>query len=489
VGQCDEYALRTHEVAYDSTRRVVWITQMVPSALLRFDLDDEGRMPATYTRLNDFGEWGGGRGGSAIHWVSMSKFYPGMVWVTLQNEGVLYLLNPDEGMRIVKEMHIPRNLTEACTGDQNVTGIRLKSEPGVDQPCAILAPDSCDSHSVREACPTSCGICVGGDITRTSVVRSPHSMCEAMNGTIMVQLQNSPEIVEYGSWYDRDRRANPGTPAVWHIHPDKYDPSKYARGGVLYKAMSNPVNCAPDGTGQRVLIAQDSSRSVLRVDTSGDVVQIETPRMLNTGPGMVAAPDGSVWVACHRCVGALVTRFRPGSDEPEYYSLLDNATTFIEAQKKSRRVIHFAFHTTRERMFALTTSLGVGLAAEEIIAVSFSPGWGYIMGEYTEVLPLGAYAEAHRIAFVPHPMRNSLVVTNWGTDTVIQVSGLKELDDEFITPRSQSKPLFAPICPTEPTKMTTEPMDEMAMAVAEADGQNMYKEVYMEAKAMAGCPV
>ena len=209
---------------------------------------------------------------------------------------------------------------------------------------------------------------------------------------------------------------------VWHIDPLKYDESLPAHGGVLYEALPKPVNCALDGSG-RVIIAQDVSPFAMTITTTGEVKQLAVPHH-TTGPGAVASPDGSVWLASIAADGELsgtATRFRPGSETAEL-------VRFAAPSPNSGRPIHFAFSEQPAIMYVLTTNLfapGIDgypreFSMEEVVQAEFDSSWDNIISSRSVYLE-GYQTESHRITYMPHPTRPTVAMTFYGIDQLAQV--------------------------------------------------------------------
>uniref|UniRef100_A0A7S0JDR0 SMP-30/Gluconolactonase/LRE-like region domain-containing protein n=1 Tax=Calcidiscus leptoporus TaxID=127549 RepID=A0A7S0JDR0_9EUKA len=244
----------------------------------------------------------------------------------------------------------------------------------------------------------------------------PHSLCEAANGTIVVNLQGWTELNDMSKPVSNFSSAY----AAWHVDPDAYDPDMYAHGGVLYEALPKPVNCAADGDGH-VIVGQDASPSVLRISPDGTARQISV-ELHTTGPGVVAAPDGSVWIASIGSRNAslpetsgFAARFRRGSDVPELVRL-------GAPLANSRRIIHFAFRESPPTMYVLTSSLFHVPAVEEVLVFAFNEAWD--SPDWVDTWPIGGYGDAHRIAYAPHDQsgRDSVILTEYGSDRLVQLS-------------------------------------------------------------------
>ena len=217
---------------------------------------------------------------------------------------------------------------------------------------------------------------------------------------------------------------------MWRIHPDHYDENAGpAYGGQLYEAQPKPVNCARDGTG-RVIVAQDGSPAALRISADGtSAEQIAIPEVTMTGPGCVASPDGSVWLASIMCGGSSpnggdcgrAVRFHPGSDSYEIVQLI------TPWYFNMGRIQHFAFQSNPNLMYILTTSLNADerIAPEQVVQISWDESWQTWDQTSRTFTSLGTYSNSHRICHIeytsPTKKIQSLGVTFWAADGLLQV--------------------------------------------------------------------
>ena len=225
--------------------------------------------------------------------------------------------------------------------------------------------------------------------------------------------------------------------AVWHVDPGKYDPAAFpGLGGALHPAMPTPVMSAVDGHGY-TFHAQDCSPFLLRIDPDGAATQVPVGIWFKaSGPGVVAAPDGSVWVCSLTKDDGLLLRFRPGTIVPEPFvqltALGSSASASVSAAGRVRRTIHLAFDThllngTKTNvMYVLTSSLllpGSDTVREEVFGFAFDAAWDLLLCKtpvYQIPLPV-LNSATHRIAVGLVQGRRSLLVTGLLKDVVFQV--------------------------------------------------------------------
>ncbi|KAF9149420.1 hypothetical protein BG015_008795 [Linnemannia schmuckeri] len=98
-------AVQTHEVIRVTDTNVILISQMSNSVLLKATVDDRGV-------ITDIGAFQLGQNTSALHGLALSQRYPGKVWVTLQKDNKLVLLDPivnstSKSPEVLKEIDVP----------------------------------------------------------------------------------------------------------------------------------------------------------------------------------------------------------------------------------------------------------------------------------------------------------------------------------------------------------------------------------------------
>ncbi|KAH6856687.1 hypothetical protein B0I37DRAFT_443332 [Chaetomium sp. MPI-CAGE-AT-0009] len=109
-------ATETHELAHVPGTNLLLVTQLSDSRLVKIKLNRESEPHA----LNSF--LMGRNSGSGLHGVWPSARFTGLVWLALQNENKLLLVDPGEDLEtaptIIKTIDIPKpgNGRTACTG-------------------------------------------------------------------------------------------------------------------------------------------------------------------------------------------------------------------------------------------------------------------------------------------------------------------------------------------------------------------------------------
>jgi hypothetical protein len=97
-------AVQTHEIVMTAGQHVILISQMSNSVLVKANLDQGS--------INEVAAYQIGKNTSGLHGLALSRYYPGKVWVTLENENALVLIDPAEQAislppTIIKSVQVP----------------------------------------------------------------------------------------------------------------------------------------------------------------------------------------------------------------------------------------------------------------------------------------------------------------------------------------------------------------------------------------------
>lgn len=302
---------------------------------------------------------------------------------------------------------------------------------------------------LRMQVPTR-GLGRGGGGQLQLPLSGPHAVLEADDGSLLVALKGPYYVgltalssaTNPSRGAKADAAAARGVPygghvmsgyAVWRVHPDDYDTSRPAHGGELIDAPEAPVMSAIGGDGDSYH-AIDSSPFVLRVRRSdGRASRLPLPAGFTmSGPGILATPDGSVWVCSLLHPNATLLRYRPGATAPERFEGFHPARR--PARGAPRFVIHLAYSSRggdrgdANVLYALTSSLVHPEATEEVLAFEFDSAWergverGRVGTRRAWRLPQRNTA-AHRIIVADTHTPRSLFVTGLATQTVFQLHG------------------------------------------------------------------
>ena len=377
---------QVHEVAVDSTRSKVYVSLLSTSQLFELDLTPTGELNPQINRFTFNSP------GSGLHNVAPSQCHPGSLWVATQYDNQVHLVDPSHGYAPAKlSVRVPRLLHNGSAWQ-----LRL-SEP----------------HSVREAPDCSIWVALKGETRNVPAGTDDVDFTEVYNAMTVLD----PSL---------PRNHSDGH-AVWHLVPSEYNASSFpARGGVLHPALPTPVMSAVDGKGNS-FHAQDCSPSVMRIDPHGSITQIPVGLWFkSSGPGVVAAPDGSVWVCSLTRDDGLLLRFRPGTVVPDPFEQI--------GALGRRRTIHLAFATHRldgskgNVMYVLTSSLLLNVtspATEEVVGFLFDDSWDQLVSSKPVLqvaLPV-QHTAAHRIALAEPAAgaSRSLIVTGLVANALFQI--------------------------------------------------------------------
>lgn len=383
--------LQTHEVAFCPKLHRAYVSVLTAGQLLEFQVEPSTGFLSSRAAVFTFNS-----PGSGLHNIVTSKCFSGMLWVSTQYDNSVHLVDPAKGYTAIFTMAVPRLLHKG-------TDVFRLSEP----------------HAVREADDCSIWVALKGN-TRN--------------------VPAGPDDVDYTELYDAMTVLDPRLPrnhtdghAVWHLSPAAYNRSNLpALGGRLVPAMPTPVMSAVDGLGN-TFHAQDCTPSLLRVGADGSETQVPVGLWFkSSGPGVVAAPDGSVWVCSLTRDDGMLLRFRPGTVVPEPF---DHPGSGLSRSEK-RRTIHLAFAladvdgTKVNMMYVLTSSLllpGTDPAVEEVSAFAFDKSWDHMVGTgavWRARLPV-PHSASHRIAVVDDrgggTRTRSILVTGLLADVVYQI--------------------------------------------------------------------
>lgn len=198
----------THEIHYDSMTHTAFISQIVASRMLQVGFNGPHLTPSAR-------RWTVGNTTSGLHSVQGSRVHPGQLWITLQFDDLVCLVDPANGMRVRHKLTVP----------------------------TLLRVGELTAH-------------VGG----------PHAAVEAADGSIWVGLKASNDGSSKGTIGLTAADQPSQAWAVWHVHPDQYDPASdlEAHGGKLYPAMQSPTMIAVDGE-NNAFISLDRVDRVMRV--------------------------------------------------------------------------------------------------------------------------------------------------------------------------------------------------------------------------------
>ncbi len=430
------FADQTHEVCFDPVTQCVFVSQMSSSVLVRIPV-----CPQTGLLLDDQDAWtvgetdenGVGIGG--LHNVSLSHAHPGCIWISLQFENTVVLID-GKTMSARAVLRTPTHYKEATTGEI----VRIGGP-----------------HCVRE-CKTTGDVWIAlkGAI---SCHPKPPSKEEDVAGSdarlkrlsaVMKRVCCSPDAL---SKYMADINQREGFDcpppdgyAVWRISMEKYDPSKPDKGGNVYPCLPSPPMLALDRRGN-CWVAQDQSTSIMRIDAAThECTQIQVPmdnsdghEMLQlTGPAIGTAPNGNIWCTLlgH---GATLCIVNPETNDIAIHKL------YVPPWANVHRLIHFEFDPSARDVYLLSSDLLDDAASNAILKLHFDFDWENVVSMRIKPLPTQDCA-CHRICLAHtssggHP---SVVVSEMETSKLFQalienVGHDFEISSEFVDMNSFRK--------------------------------------------------
>ena len=358
-------ASELHELSYAGG--ALYVTNLPLSTLFKLTFDPETGLLAAVERTWTFRDNGtavieeGGDPGrtlehsSGLHHVGASRSHPDALWISEQMGNSISLVrrSASGGLVRVLRMQVPTR------GLSRVGGGQLQLP--LSGPHAVLEADD-GTLLVALKGPYYVGLTALA--TATNAARGAKAEAAAARG------------VPYGGHVMSGY-------AVWRVHPDEYDASLPAHGGELIDAPEAPVMSAIGGDGDSYHVI-DSSPVVLRVRRSDGrasrASRLPLPAGFRmSGPGIVATPDGSVWVCSLLHPNATLLRFRRGATAPERFEGFHPALR--PARGAPRFVIHLAYSSRggdrgdANVLYALTSSLVHPEATEEVLAYEFDAAW------------------------------------------------------------------------------------------------------------------
>ncbi|KAK4446155.1 hypothetical protein QBC34DRAFT_152025 [Podospora aff. communis PSN243] len=312
-------AKQTHEIAKVPGSNFLLVSQMSNSKLLKVELDPDTEEPIAYQSF-PMGE----SSKSGLHGVWPSTKFPGMVWLSLQSENKLLLVDPGTTLS-----DVPTILTEI-----------LIPHPG----------------------------------------NGPHSIFEIGNH-IWAGLKD----------------ASPQTGQYYAFSADIDNPSETA----LYPCLNSPVFIQQEPTTGLIYLTQDTSSSIMRIDTAANVTeQLPIPPSVGVNPvGMITVPGPSplagLWfVLAGNSTGGTGTfgRIHPSGDL-QFFTLTSPLIGTGAA------FLHLADASTPEEpaLWLLATSLLSPNSPDALVRVTFDEDVTEVAGEEFVALPT-QNAWAHRIA-------------------------------------------------------------------------------------------
>lgn len=366
------HADQTHEVCYEPETNAVFVTQLTNSTLVRIGIDKKGML------VDEQEAWRIGPEDSGLHNASLSYKYPGHLWLSLQYQNLLVLVDVrPESMLEVKQIYQVPSILE--NGDEILH---------------VGGP-----HCARE-CPHTGNIwaCLKGaldDIKNNNPCGKLSQCCDP--DKLKANMQRNSEDPEL------DIKI-PNSYAVWQLDPKDYDPKCLDKGGKLYHCRNSPPMLAIDLKGN-AWIPQDQSDTLMFVDQEKkEAEQLEVPwpedakiNEKHTGPGIATAPDGSIWMVQLETMSSMV-RIDPDTKERVLYDIQ------TPAWARGIRLIHLDFDAAEpgsdhhNRIYAISSTLLQDESTDALFIINICKNWKTIEG--MRVVPLPSQGSAcHRIVY------------------------------------------------------------------------------------------
>ena len=407
-------AEQTHEVCYDPVTNCIYASQMSSSVLVRIPINQTNGL-----LLDDADAWTvgetneNGKGISGLHNVSLSPSNPGCLWLSLQFENTIVLVEGST-MNVLRVLHVPTSFKDESGKDVRIGGphcIRENPKTG-DVWVALKGALSC--HPIP---PLANDENVEGGNARVDRLK-----------TVMKRVCCSPDALSK-FMADINQRDGFDCPppegfAVWRISVNQYDATKPNRGGHVYACRPSPPMLAFDFDGN-CFVAQDRCSCIMRIDAkTHECSQIKLPSCNEdglrthelTGPGICTAPNGHIWIALLG-EGASFCRLDPATMEKTLYKLP------VIPWSKRNRLIHFEFCASLNEAYALSSDLLDDEATNCIIKMKMATS-SFENIEGIRIIPLPHQdCACHRICAVKASSKAhfSLVVSEMETSKLFQV--------------------------------------------------------------------
>jgi len=531
---------QTHELAYDPATKAVYVSQMPESILTRVKLQfadyEDGHEDSLSFQVDGLlgsssTSWMIGRrnpyrpnkGISGLHNVSLNPEQDGTLWVSLQFQNVLLLLDVrscdddddfDAKPTVLREIHVPTTLfsptfpydeARAMGSDSTETG-----PPHHPHQTKVIG----GPHCIRVAPNGELWVCLKGDVgcdpsgKRNAVCCSSEEIKNNMNlldepfpNAYAIFRFNLPEFEE--DW----KKRNPGKPVPLTIdcRCDDLGQGKFC---TVYESMKSPtmldfVDSETDGALPNVVAVQDDNPFVMFIDSSlpvanlldseavsnsldewtdqfvdplEAVTQIRLPvpfgdSSMITGPGAVQAPDRqSVWFTSLKADG-LIGRVMKNK-KVEMFRLPVLGYT-------QQSTIHMAFSVMKagedcphEAFIICSDLLQRGRAINALVKVEFDEtvggGWDRIASYRHVPLPT-QMSEIHRVLYLSFleqqhrqesTERRSVIITELGSSKMCQILVNNLLKDTAVT-SSKTKASTLSFTPGT-TEVDTTTLDEIA---------------------------
>lgn len=403
----------THEVVFEPVTCHVFVSQMSSSVLVRIPVGADGMLLDSQTawRVGEVDELSGD-GVAGMHSLSLSPSHPGCLWISLQFRNTLLLLDA-ETLAIRKVIQVPTLLQGEgglvtrlggphCLRECAITGdvwVALKGAVACHPGETETTQNSQGIRRLKAALNRAC--CSPGTLRQyMAILESQGLDCPPPEGF-----------------------------AVWRLSPDKYNPEAAdgAKGGVLFGCLRSPPMLETDLATGDCFVAQDGVETVMHISAgTGTCKQLKIPfppgcALRITGPGMVRAPDGSIWMTL---LGASATLIKIEPRTQRRTMFYFGAVPWVRAL----RLIHLDFSLAKgsdrqNRIYALASDLLDDDAVNALLVLHMDKEWSSCLGR--RVIPLPTQdCSCHRVAVIDAGVRGrarTLVVTEMASSKLLQI--------------------------------------------------------------------
>ena len=363
-------AEQTHEVIYDPHTHSVLISQMEEGRLLRVPVDEETGELGNPVEAVVIGEAEGREPDSneppliGLHGLALSELFPGHVWVTLQYQNKICLVDVSS-LEVVSSFACPRTLADGETaigGPHSLVEKRghlfvtMKGGASCHGPPDEASLEEATAHGVWRV-PLATGVGVGGGVAGAGEVfqvpATPPMCAVDDDGTCWVVCDATPCVAKI-PW---EARAQPDDTT-----------------GSLHACTASGADGKPE----------QSSRVLM--------LPFQYAEMHGCGPGIVIGPDGRPWFCALGGAGLIGTVTRCG-----HVKMFELHTHEWNA---APRICHLRWCLEQRTLFCISSDLVDRTATNTLIRVQFDESYSQIVAQHELAMPTQA-AGCHRIAMVP----------------------------------------------------------------------------------------
>lgn len=348
---------QTHEFARVPNSNFILLSQMLSSELVKIEVDPATEEPIAFQSFLM-----GKNSKSGLHGVWPSTVYPGMMWLSLQTDNQLLLVDP---------------------------GQDLSTPPAIIRTIDIPAPGN-----------------------------GPHGVFEIGNRVwagLKVPSEETGKYYVFSADISNNSTSN-GQPTFSNSTSTNRSTSA---GQQLYPCLNSPVFVAEEPESQLIYVTQDAESSIMSINvTSGETAQLPIPASIGNNPvGMFTGygPMSGVWFSlAGGDKGGTGSFGHIGSTgELQFFQLKHPRLGY------NAGLLHLADASTEAdgpALWLLSTSLLSNDSADALIRVTFDVGITEIASEEYIAMP-SQDAKVHRVV----PMDGTVFVSELATFTLAQL--------------------------------------------------------------------